>query len=202
MQRTSFARCLALAAMVLSRGPLLRRRSIRRALFASSCRSRPAAAPTSRPARSPRSSRSASGSRSWWTIGPGPAATSAPSSPRRRRRMATRCCSSRAATARTQPVQALASTRSTASSRSRSCQPAAFHPVVHPSLPARSVKELVALAKAKPGQAQLRFVGRGRHPVISARSISRAWPGSTSCTSRTRAAATAHNDLVAGYVQV
>ena len=70
---------------------------------------------------------------------------------RRRRPTATRCCWSRAATARTR--------RSTSS---RFDPVNGFEPItlvsqqpfilaMHPALPAKSVKELVALAKAKPG---------------------------------------------------
>ena len=60
--------------------------------------------------------------------------------------------------------------------------------VVHPSIPAKSVKELIAIAKAKPGSSTT------PRPASAARSTSRARcssspPASISCTFRTRAAA-------------
>jgi tripartite-type tricarboxylate transporter receptor subunit TctC len=60
--------------------------------------------------------------------------------------------------------------------------------VVHPSVPASNVKELIALAKANPGKLNYASVGTGS-PATSRASSSRSRPVSTSCTFRTRAAA-------------
>ena len=60
--------------------------------------------------------------------------------------------------------------------------------VVHPSLPVHSIKELVALAKQKPGDLQYASAGSARSS-ISAPSCSSSKPASISCTCRSRAAA-------------
>jgi tripartite-type tricarboxylate transporter receptor subunit TctC len=60
--------------------------------------------------------------------------------------------------------------------------------VVPPELPANSVRELIALAKEKPGSLSFGSSGAGSSTIFR-RSFSRAWPGSTCCMFRTRAAA-------------
>jgi len=57
--------------------------------------------------------------------------------------------------------------------------------VVHPSLPVKSVKELIALAQARPGQLNYGAGGGGSTPH-SRRSSSGTWRRSTSCASITR----------------
>ena len=59
--------------------------------------------------------------------------------------------------------------------------------VVHPSLPVKTVKELVALAKAKPGGLNYASSGTGT-PYHMAGELFKAMAASTSCTCRTRAA--------------
>lgn len=65
---------------------------------------------------------------------------------------------------------------------------APFVLVVHPSLPASSVKELIAYARVRPGELNYASAGGGTIST-SPRSCSSTWPGSTSCTCRTRGAA-------------
>ena len=73
--------------------------------------------------------------------------------------------------------------------------------VVHPSLPARSVKELIALAKAKPGS--LNYASSGAGGIVHLgteyfKSVS----GIDIVHIPYKGGNTAHNDLVAGFVQV
>ena len=56
---------------------------------------------------------------------------------------------------------------------------------VHPSLPAKTLKELIALAKARPGT--LNFASSGLSTSNQMAGELRSWRGSTSCTSRTKA---------------
>ena len=60
--------------------------------------------------------------------------------------------------------------------------------VVHPSVPANTLAEFIKLAKAKPGQAQLRVVRARARRITWPASSSRRWRAWTSCTCRTRAA--------------
>ena len=57
---------------------------------------------------------------------------------------------------------------------------------VHPALPVRSMKELVALAKAHPGQLNYGSGGSGTGPHMSME-VLKFGTGIISCTSRTRA---------------
>jgi len=58
--------------------------------------------------------------------------------------------------------------------------------VVHPSLPVRNIRELIALAKSKPGQ--LNFPSRRQGPCpVWARNCSSPWPESISCVCHTKA---------------
>ena len=57
--------------------------------------------------------------------------------------------------------------------------------VVHPSLPARNIKELVALAKQRPGSISYASAGTGGAPHLAGELLSK-WRKSTSCTFRTK----------------
>jgi len=66
--------------------------------------------------------------------------------------------------------------------------------VVHPSLPVRSVRDLIALAKARPGELNVGSAGNGSLPHLcaelfnsSSRSFSRARPPSTTASFRPQA---------------
>ncbi len=61
--------------------------------------------------------------------------------------------------------------------------------VVHPSLPVTSVRELIALAKAKPGTAELRVVGHRHRGASHRRALQGRRPGELSSTYRIAAAA-------------
>ena len=59
--------------------------------------------------------------------------------------------------------------------------------VVDPALPVKSVQELIALAKSRPGQDELRLGGQRQHAPVLRRAAEVDARASTSCTSRTRA---------------
>ncbi len=72
--------------------------------------------------------------------------------------------------------------------------------VVHPSLPVRSVKELIALAKAKPGS--LNYASSGAGGIIHlGTEYFKSIAGIDMVHIPYKGGNTAHNDLVAGYVQ-
>ena len=127
----------------------------------SSCRSPPAALPTSWRARSARNSPSCGASRSSSTIEPGPAGPSARRSSPSRRPTATRCWCIPPRTPTTRrsiptcpSIRPRISSKSCRSPGSRTCSWSRRRRA------SRSVAELIALAKQKPGQ--LNF-GSGRH---------------------------------------
>ena len=73
--------------------------------------------------------------------------------------------------------------------------------VVHPQLPAKSVKELIALAKAKPGQ--LNFVGLGVGGSVQlAGEVFKAMSGVNMTLVNYKLTATALSDVMTGQVQV
>jgi tripartite-type tricarboxylate transporter receptor subunit TctC len=73
--------------------------------------------------------------------------------------------------------------------------------VVHPSLPARSVKELIALAKAKPGS--LNYASSGAGGIVHlGTEYFKSMTGVDIVHIPYKGGNTAHNDLVAGFVQV
>ena len=73
--------------------------------------------------------------------------------------------------------------------------------VVHPSLPARSVKELVALAKAQPGS--LNYASSGAGGIVHlGTEYFKSMTGVDIVHIPYKGGNTAHNDLVAGFVQV
>lgn len=73
--------------------------------------------------------------------------------------------------------------------------------VVHPSLPARSVKELIALAKAKPGS--LNYASSGAGGIVHlGTEYFKSLAGIDIVHIPYKGGNTAHNDLVAGFVQV
>jgi tripartite-type tricarboxylate transporter receptor subunit TctC len=73
--------------------------------------------------------------------------------------------------------------------------------VVHPSLPARNVKELIALAKAKPGA--LNYASSGAGGIVHlGTEYFKSMAGVDLVHIPYKGGNTAHNDLVAGFVQV
>jgi tripartite-type tricarboxylate transporter receptor subunit TctC len=73
--------------------------------------------------------------------------------------------------------------------------------VVHPSLPARNVKELIALAKAKPGA--LNYASSGAGGIVHlGTEYFKSMAGVDIVHIPYKGGNTAHNDLVAGFVQV
>ena len=73
--------------------------------------------------------------------------------------------------------------------------------VVHPSLPARNVKELVALAKAQPGS--LNYASSGAGGIVHlGTEYFKSMTGADIVHIPYKGGNTAHNDLVAGFVQV
>ena len=73
--------------------------------------------------------------------------------------------------------------------------------VVHPSLPVRSVKELIALAKAKPGS--LNYASSGAGGIVHlGTEYFKNMAGVDIVHIPYKGGNTAHNDLVAGFVQV
>jgi tripartite-type tricarboxylate transporter receptor subunit TctC len=73
--------------------------------------------------------------------------------------------------------------------------------VVHPSVPARSVKELVALARAKPGA--LNYASSGAGGIVHlGTEYFKSVAGVDIVHIAYKGGSTAHNDLVAGNVQV
>ncbi|MGZ8155276.1 MAG: tripartite tricarboxylate transporter substrate binding protein [Burkholderiales bacterium] len=73
--------------------------------------------------------------------------------------------------------------------------------VVHPSLPARNVKELIALAKAKPGA--LNYASSGAGGIVHlGTEYFKSLAGVEIVHIPYKGGTTAHNDLVAGVVQV
>jgi tripartite-type tricarboxylate transporter receptor subunit TctC len=73
--------------------------------------------------------------------------------------------------------------------------------VVHPSLPARTVKELVTLAKAKPGS--LNYASSGSGGIVHlGTEYFKSMTGVDIVHIPYKGGNTAHNDLVAGFVQV
>ena len=73
--------------------------------------------------------------------------------------------------------------------------------VVHPSLPARSVKELIAIAKAKPGS--LNYASSGAGGIVHlGTEYFKSVAGVDIVHIPYKGGTTAHNDLVAGFVQV
>src|SRR5689334_12250213 len=73
--------------------------------------------------------------------------------------------------------------------------------VVHPSVPARTVKELIALAKAKPGA--LNYASSGAGGIVHlGTEYFKSMAGIDLVHIPYKGGNTAHNDLVAGFVQV
>lgn len=73
--------------------------------------------------------------------------------------------------------------------------------VVHPSVPARNVRELIALAKAQPGSLNYASSGAGGIVHLGTEYFKRL-AGVNIVHIAYKGGTTAHNDLVAGYVQV
>ena len=74
--------------------------------------------------------------------------------------------------------------------------------VVHPSVPAKTFRELIAYAKANPGQAQLRLAGRRQRCAPRRRAAEDRRRASRRCTSPYKGIAPAVNDLLGGNVQM
>ncbi len=73
--------------------------------------------------------------------------------------------------------------------------------VVHPSLPARTVKELIALAKARPGALNYASVGSGSHPHL-ATELFNSMAGVHIVHVPYKGTAPGVNDLISGQVQM
>jgi tripartite-type tricarboxylate transporter receptor subunit TctC len=73
--------------------------------------------------------------------------------------------------------------------------------VAHPSLPATNLRELVALAKARPGQINFASAGTGGLPHLAAE-LFKLTAGVDIVHVPYRSAATAHTDLLGGHVQM
>ena len=76
-----------------------------------------------------------------------------------------------------------------------------FIAVVHPSLPARTVKELIALARAKPGELSFASSGAGGIQHLALEYFKSA-AGVNILHVPYKGGASAHTDLIAGYVQM
>jgi tripartite-type tricarboxylate transporter receptor subunit TctC len=76
-----------------------------------------------------------------------------------------------------------------------------FIAVVHPSLPVRSIRELIALAKAKPGDLSFASSGAGGVQHLALEFFKSA-AGVNILHVPYKGGATAHNDLIAGYVHM
>jgi tripartite-type tricarboxylate transporter receptor subunit TctC len=74
--------------------------------------------------------------------------------------------------------------------------------VIHPSVPAQNLKEFIALAKAKPGQAQLRLLGHWHAVSHGRRALKGRWPASTSCTVPHKGSDQARTAILGGQVQM
>lgn len=72
--------------------------------------------------------------------------------------------------------------------------------VVHPSLPARSVKEFIALAKARPGQLNYASAGVGSPPHVSA-ALFAAMAGINLVHVPYKGTAVAFNDVLGGHIE-
>ena len=76
-----------------------------------------------------------------------------------------------------------------------------FIVVVHPSVPARTLKELIALAKAKPGA--LNYASSGAGGIVHlGTELFKSMAGVDIVHIPYKGGNTAHNDLIAGFVQV
>ena len=73
--------------------------------------------------------------------------------------------------------------------------------VVHPSLPARTVKELIALAKARPGALNYASVGSGSHPHLATQ-LFNSMAGVPIVHVPYKCTAPGVNDLISGQVQM
>ncbi len=73
--------------------------------------------------------------------------------------------------------------------------------VVHPSMPVRSVKELIALAKARPGELNYSMGGTGTTPHLAAE-LFKSMAGVNLVRVNYKGAGPALNDLIAGQVQL
>ena len=73
--------------------------------------------------------------------------------------------------------------------------------VVHPSLPARTVKELIALAKARPGALNYASVGSGSHPHLATQ-LFNSMAGVHIVHVPYKGTAPGVNDLISGQVQM
>ena len=72
--------------------------------------------------------------------------------------------------------------------------------VIHPSLPARSVKEFIALAKARPGEIKYASAGIGSPPHVSA-ALFAAMAGVKLLHVLYKGTAVAFNDLLGGHIE-
>ena len=74
--------------------------------------------------------------------------------------------------------------------------------VVHPSLGVNSVKELIALAKSKPGELSYASTGRRHRAAFLRRTVACSRPAPSSCTCPIQGSPQAVTDLLAGRVQM